>query len=370
MIDLSKLDPETRAILDNNGFDTIPFQALVDSLMAGGLDPDRNRLEGPIELPPKSAFTWLTETRAPQRAQLARIGQEAIEAGQVAAVVLNGGMATRFGGIAKGAAEAFAGRSFLDLKLSQIARASKGRATALLMNSFATHEATKEHLETLSLGCEVRTFCQMVSLRLTPEGDLFYEDDGKPSLHAPGHGDFAPALRRSGELDRLREAGVRWVTLSNVDNLGAGLDPVVIGAHIAGGNPMSSEQVRLRHGDVGGIPVILDGRVTVVEAFRLPSGFDVESSPVFNANNFVFDVDALDRPFELSWFAVQKKVEGRTAVQFERLVGQMTDFLDATFLVVPREGEANRFLGIKAPSDLVTLAGEIEAVLRGQGLID
>ena len=58
-------------------------------------------------------------------------------------------------------------------------------------------------------------------------------ESGKPSLYAPGHGDLFQALRRSGTLAALRERGVRVVTVSNVDNLGARVDPVVVGMHLA-----------------------------------------------------------------------------------------------------------------------------------------
>ena len=41
------------------------------------------------------------------------------------------------------------------------------------------------------------------SLRLTPEGRLFRDDDGELSLHATGHGDLPDALRQSGLLEPL-----------------------------------------------------------------------------------------------------------------------------------------------------------------------
>ncbi len=369
MIDLTQLDPQTRAILDRCGFDHIPFQRLVERLMAGGLDPAKNRLPGPIALPDPAALRALDALDPDTKAALTARGKAALDAGQVAVVILNGGMATRFGGVPKGAAIAFRGRSFLDLKLSQVAAASRGRATVLLMNSFATDQATKAHLDTLELGCPVRMFNQMVSLRLTPQGELFLGDDGLPSLHATGHGDLSFALSASGELARLRAEGVRYLTLSNVDNLGASLDPLVLGAHIAAARPMTVELVRTRPGDVGGFPALVDGRLTIVEAFRAPEGFDVGTAPVFNTNTFVFDLDRLEGDWDLSWFAVQKQVDGRTAVQFERLVGQLTDFLEASWLIVPREGSACRFLAIKVPSDLETQAEAMEAVLGHQGLL-
>ena len=363
------LDAETLETLARYGFDAVPFEALVAQLMAGGLDPAKNRLPGPISLPEPGSLPSVDAMSEAERARLRARGQAAIEAGQVAAVILNGGMATRFGGVPKGATEALDGRSFLDFKLSQIARAGGGRVTALLMNSFATEAPTARHLETLRIDTPIRCFNQLISVRLTPDGQIFREADGRPSLHAPGHGDLPEALVRSGELARLRAEGVRHITMSNVDNLGASLDPLIVGAHLDAGRPMTSEQVATLPGDVGGFPAWVDGRLTVVEALRAPVGFDPASSPVFNANNFVFDLEALARPLPLTWYAVLKKVDGRPAVQFERLVGQLTDLLDASFLIVPRDGARCRFLGIKSPEDLAANLDLIRAVLRGQGVL-
>lgn len=365
MADLSQLDAETREVLDRCGFSSVPFGALVERLRSTG--PGSNRLPGPIRLPDPGELTPLDELPDAERERLTALGRAAIDAGQVGVAILNGGMATRFGGVAKGAAKAVDGRSFLDLKLSQADLASGGRAPVLLMNSFATEVATAQHLG--ELGRTARCFNQAASLRLTPEGDLFREDDGTPSVYAPGHGDFSAALRRSGELRRLLDEGGRYLTLSNVDNLGASLDPLVVGAHIDAGRPMSVELVRTRRGDVGGFPAWVDGRLIVVEAFRAPQGFDAGSAPVFNTNTFVFDAHALDRDFDLSWFAVHKQVDGRTAIQFERLVNQLTEHLDTTWLVVPRDGSRSRFLPVKVPSDLVDHAEHLRAVLVAQGVL-
>jgi len=40
----------------------------------------------------------------------------------------------------------------------------------------------------------------------------------------PGHGDIYPSLLGSGMLERLRKGGIKYVFVSNSDNLGATLD--------------------------------------------------------------------------------------------------------------------------------------------------
>jgi UTP--glucose-1-phosphate uridylyltransferase len=364
-----QFDQETQGTLDTYGFSQVPFEALSARLKARGFSPDDARLAGAVE-PAEPGI--LRRTPAPDSVEgrrLAAIGREAIAEGAVGAVVLNGGMATRFGGVVKGVVQAYAGRSFLDLKLSQIEIASAGRAPILLMSSFSTARDTARHLEEIGFDRKARCFSQFVSVRLTPAGDVFVAADGKPSLHAPGHGDFSYALAASGELRRFIDGGGKWLTLSNVDNLGAGLDPIVIGMHVEGKNPISVELVETRAGDVGGFPARVGGRVAIVEAFRLPRSFDVATIPVFNTNTFVFDAAALARHPELDWFAVKKQVDGRDAIQFERLVGQLTEHLGVSWLLVPREGARSRFVPIKVPADLENGAADLAAVLSAQGVL-
>ena len=58
--------------------------------------------------------------------------------------------------------------------------------------------------------------------------------------------------------------------MSNVDNLGATLDPAVIGAPLARGAALTAEVVRKEKGDKGGAPARLDGRPQIIEGFRFP----------------------------------------------------------------------------------------------------
>lgn len=367
---LVDLDPETTSLLTAFGFEGIPFAALAARLAKASFDPSMNHIRETLRPPGAGSYMLLPAPDTPPRTRLAETGRAALQAGQVAVAVLNGGMATRFGRPCKGTAEVLQGHSFLRLKLAQVRLAGEGRAPVLLMNSFATDVATREHLQELDLGgLDVRCFTQFVSLRLTAAGRLFRDSAGRPSAHSPGHGDFPYALARSGLLSELRAQGVRYLTLSNVDNLAAGLDPAVLGAHILTGRPITVELVRKRPGDAGGVPARFGGRVAVAEGFRLPPDFDPGSVPTFSTNTYVFDLRALEDPGTLDFFAVSKQVEGQPVVQFERLVNQLTETTDTTWLVVGREGSDCRFLPIKRPEDLEAQAAELRAVLKQQGVL-
>jgi len=364
------LTDEQRDILERHGFDEARFADQRARLRRAGPEAWDNTVHGDVRAPGSADVVTLPPAGSEDRKRLGLLGMEAIGTGRVASVVLNGGMATRFGGVVKASVEALPGRSFLDLKIAD-ARATERRAgghvPVWLMNSFATDVATKELLATLG-SKDVGTFVQFVAVRLCSDGAIFRQDDGHASLYAPGHGDLPEALAR-GPMSALRRAGVRAIVMSNVDNLAAGVDPAIVGFHLSTGAQMTVEVARKEPGDKGGAPALVDGRLEIVESFRFPPAFDQDSIPVFNTNTFVLDLAALDRPFPLGWFAVKKTVDERPAIQFERLAGQLSAFLSTRALEVPRTGPEGRFLPAKDPTELASRRPDIEEVLRARGAL-
>jgi UTP--glucose-1-phosphate uridylyltransferase len=311
-------------ILERYGFDERLFEELRACVASGELSQEANLVRGELEPLRDDELTQLPDEAEPDFAG-------------VAVAVLNGGMATRFGGGVKGLVEAADGVSFLDWKLRD---AEQAGVPVVLMNSFATDEETRAHLGDRE---NLIVFSQTVSLRLEPDGSVF----PGPSPYSPGHGDFAVCV----PVDELRAAGISTLMLSNVDNLGARVDPRVLAAHRTAGNPLTIE-VAPAEGDPGGAPVRVDGRPQIVEGFRFPPGFDQHTLPVFNTNSLVVEVDAFAQRHPLTWFYVEKEAEGRTAVQLERLVNELSAFLPTTYLLVPRYGPHSRFVPVKTPEDL------------------
>jgi UTP--glucose-1-phosphate uridylyltransferase len=365
------VDAETSKILQRFGFDAATFRELCTRLKDGLAGPEANRVRGTVNAPAPGDVCDLPALGSPERERLATRGMQAIARGKVGVVILAGGMATRFGGVVKAAVEAVDGHTFLDLKLRDLERRAEttgGAIPVVLMTSFATEDEVARLAERAPR-IPVKTFAQFVSLRVTPDGELFRENDGSFSPYAPGHGDLTFALRRAGFLRELRNAGVELLFMSNVDNLGATLDPAVIGFHLESGCAITAEVVDKEKGDKGGAPARVDGTLQIVEAFRFPEAFDQDSISVFNTNTFVLTAEPLERDFPLSWFAVRKEVEGRSAVQFERLVGELTAFLPSAFLRVPRGGTDGRFQPVKDPEELAQRRDEIRAILRARGIL-
>jgi UTP--glucose-1-phosphate uridylyltransferase len=358
------VDRETQALLARFGFDEPVFETLRGLVASGELSLEANLIKGRIEQPHADDVTRLPAPGETGYEEARSAGLEALRAGRVAQVVLAGGMATRFGGVVKAVVPAVDGRSFLDVKVGQTRELERALAVDVpiaLMTSFATDEDVRAQVEGRGLG-DALVFSQFVSLRLDEQGDLFRDDEGRASPYAPGHGDLVPALRDSGVLGCFRERGVRLVTVSNVDNLGARVDPAVVGAHVLAGRPLTCE-VAVKEGDLGGAPVRVDGRLQLVEGPRFPPTFDQELVPVFNTNTAVVDLEVLDRDYDLTWLYVRKSVDGRAAVQLERLYNELSAFLPTTYLEVPRRGPRGRFLPIKTPEDLELAQGDLRELL-------
>ena len=344
------------------GYDPVLQQQFV----ARAKDASSNAVTGALAPLPEGAIPALPPLGSEERRALRAKGLELVMARKVGAVVLAGGMATRFGGVVKAVVPADGERSFFRCKLDDVRAMSVAAGAPIplyVMSSFATHDVLVDHIGTTS---NVRVFPQFAALRLTPDGEPFREDDGALSPYATGHGDLTFALRASGMLAQFRDAGGTTLLMSNVDNLAATLDPAIIGMHAELGGAITVEVVRKVRGDKGGAPALLDGTPQIIEGFRFPPAFDQDSIAVFNTNTFVLDAAAIDRDFSLPYYRVEKQVDGRAAIQFERLVGELTKALPTRFIEVPRSGEDARFLPVKDPDELDRSRAAIADVLSSQ----
>ena len=352
--ELDALDADTAAALRHWGFDRDRLLGWAERLLPG--DGASNRVRGEVTPPLPEDIEALPERTSDEGRRLEQLGLEAIRRGELAVVVLAGGMATRMGGVVKALVEIRPGLTFLDARLAERAHWSAVADAPLplvLMTSYATDDPIRETLGGTLDGRRVDAFTQGVSLRLTPDGHLFRTADDLPSLRATGHGDLPDSIRGAGTLGRLIDEGVRVVWIANLDNLGAAIDPLVLGKHLDGGAPLTVEVVEKVPGDRGGSPFRVDGRPVILESFRVPEDVDEDAVGVFNTNTFLVDAAQLrDLDMDWTWFRVEKSVEGRPAIQFERLIGELTSALRSSFLLVPRSGPDSRFIPAKDHAEL------------------
>lgn len=165
---------------------------------------------------------------------------------QTVVLKLNGGLGTSMGlDKAKSLLEVKGGNTFLDLTAKQVMamrKEFKTQISFMLMNSFNTSKDTLTFLE------------KYPSLVQDPKIELMQNKVPKvdkktmepavwplnPHLEwcPPGHGDLYTALYGSGKLDALLADGVKYMFVSNSDNLGATLD---IGRFLVGYRLLDTE---------------------------------------------------------------------------------------------------------------------------------
>lgn len=371
---IASLSPPLLERLKARGFDPERLRAWARDL---GQNTDaRNRLAGSVEPPAPGDVVDAPVAGTPEHARLEALGLAALHRGEVALCVLAGGMATRMGGVVKSLVEVLPGKTFLDLRLAEnahLARLGGHKVPLWLMTSEPTDGPIRAALGDRLDGDYLATFEQFVSPRLTNapgNAEIFLDKDGQPSVHATGHGDLPDALRASGLLDKFLARGGQVVVIANIDNLGATVDPAIVGFHLDHGGPLTVELVDKVGSDRGGGPVRWNGKPIITEELRLPTGFDPKTVPVFNTNTFLASAPAL-QTLEMDWtyVEVEKTIGEHKAIQFERLLGEITAGLPSRFLRVPREGLASRFLPVKDVAELSRRRPEIEAIARARGML-
>ncbi|MEA5051922.1 MAG: UTP--glucose-1-phosphate uridylyltransferase, partial [Propionicimonas sp.] len=181
---------------------------------------------------------------------------EVCEADQVAALAqtvvikLNGGLGTSMGlDQAKSLLPVRDGKNFLDLIVAQVMHARQAygvRLPLLFMNSFRTRSDTLAQLARypeLAVDGLPLDFLQSAEPKIRLDDLTPVEWPADPALEwcPPGHGDLYPALWGSGVLDALLDAGFRYVTVANGDNLGAAPNPRLAGWFASTGAPYAAE---------------------------------------------------------------------------------------------------------------------------------
>lgn len=324
------------------------FKELQSKYQDGLLTPGGSTLSG-ITPPGKEDIIMLPKGH--QYQHLLDTGRNAIEHHGVGAIIVTGGMATRFKyDKPKALFPVINQRTFLELKIAQYKPLG---IPVFLMVSFATEGAIRQYLEEndwFDYKDHIALFSQFSLPRLSTDGTAC-EDRA-----ASGHGDVFPAFQESGLLHSFMKKGGKYLLFSNIDNLGASLSDdglAILGLHITSGKDMSMEVAQKNPGDKGGAPAKVNGRLQIVEQFLFPRDFDQDSISVFNTATYIFSTQALTQTLPLPWYAVEKERDGEIVIQFERLAGDASAFLSNQAILINRE---ERFLPVKKQEDISLIA--------------
>lgn len=243
---------------------------------------------------------------------LAEVGRAAL--GRVAIIKVNGGLGTGMGlERAKSLLEVRDRLTFLDLIARQILslRERTGASVPLLMmDSFRTagdSAAILERYPGLAVEGLPLSFLQhrIPKVRVDGAAPAVWPADPELEWCPPGHGDIYPALATSGVLDRLLERLFEFAFVSNADNLGAVLDPAILGYVVERGLAFLLEAADRTPADRKGghLCRLSDGRLALREAAQCPpdevKAFqDVVRHRFFNSNNLWLHLPALRRTLD------------------------------------------------------------------------
>jgi UTP--glucose-1-phosphate uridylyltransferase len=300
---------------------------------------------------------------------------------RVAILKLNGGLGTSMGLQGpKSLLEVKPRTTFLDVVRRQAEHAG---APLVLMNSFATRQASMA-----AVGTAADDFVQskVPKLRADDLVPVEWPTDPEKEWAPPGHGDLYPSLLAGGMLDELLGRGVRWAFVSNVDNLGATLDPRILAWVAHEEIPFLMEVADRTEADRKGGHVALragGGGFVLREVAQCPEedldAFqDVSRHRHFNTNTLWIDLEVLRSLLDarqgvlgLPMIVNRKTVDpsdysSPAVIQLESAMGAAIDvFEGARALRVPRR----RFAPVKTTDDLLAVRSDAW-VLREDGTME
>lgn len=299
---------------------------------------------------------------------------------RTAVIKLNGGLGTSMGlDQPKSLIEVRDGMTFLDLIARQIIELRRETGTGiplLLMNSLGTRPSSLAYLERypeLRLEGLPLDFLQNRVPKIDQEtmGPVDFPQQPEFEWCPPGHGDLFTALSTSGTLGKLLEHGIEYVFVSNADNLGAVLNPEILGFMAASNNDFLMEAADRTAADrKGGHLCLIRGEgLALRESAQCPPDEsdtfqDIRRYRYFNTNNLWIHLPTLAEIearfggiFPLPTILNRKTVDPRDpqtrpVFQLETAMGSaISIFPNATAVRVPRD----RFSPVKATVDLLAV---------------
>jgi len=289
---------------------------------------------------------------------------------------LNGGLGTGMGlDRAKSLLPVKDGLTFLDIIARQ---AGHGDLPLVLMDSFSTRDDSLAALAAypdLVKGMPLDFLQNKVpKIRVSDLAPAEFPADPDLTWCPPGHGDLYTAMVTSGMLARLLAAGYRYAFVSNADNLGAVMDPAILGYFVSQNLPFMMEAADRTEADRKGghLAQLPDGQLVLRESAQCPSADeatfqDITRHRYFNTNNLWLNLEALadlmaarQNFLGLAMIRNTKTLDPRDAAsepvyQLETAMGSaIAVFTGAGAVRVP----PTRFAPIKKTSDLLDVRSD------------
>jgi UTP--glucose-1-phosphate uridylyltransferase len=300
-------------------------------------------------------------------------------------IKLNGGLGTSMGmERAKSLLCVRKGWSFLDIIARQVLHLRREHDVPLplmFMNSFRTSGDT---MDALARYADLPVEGLPLEFLQNREPKLLIEDlspasyPKNPDLEwcPPGHGDVYTALRGTGLLQQMIDQGYERVFVSNSDNLGAVVDPLVAGWFAGTGAPFAIEAVRRTPSDRKGGHFArrkADGRIVLRESAQTTDEdqaalTDLDRHRFCSTNNLWFDLRAMAETLDarhgilgLPMIRNVKHVDPADpstpeVIQIETAMGAAIEVFEGARTI---EVGRDRFVPVKTTNDLLVVRSDV-----------
>lgn len=258
------------------------------------------------------------------------IGIESIQRGEVAALLLAGGMGTRLGSDEpKGVYDIGKTKHVyifqrLIENLLDVVNEAGSYIPLYIMTSDKNYDRTVEFLNEHDFFGYNKEYVNFFKQELAPatdyEGKIYLEEKWKLSTSPNGNGGWYVSMHKAGLVADAMKRGVKWINIFAVDNVLQRIcDPVFIGAVEDGGYVSGSKVVRkVARDEKVGAMCLEDGKPSIVEYYdmtdELMDAKNEKGDPAYNFGvilNYLFSIDELEaiRERKLPLHIVEKKIQ-------------------------------------------------------------
>lgn len=292
------------------------------------------------------------------------LGEESLKKSEFAYFLMVGGIATSMGGCIKALVTAKSGKSFAEIKLDHV-RAIQAKyhckIPVIVMTNDETDKTIMDYLHSDGRLKEIDMIkiVQPVTVRFREKDgklEVMRLKDGSPSYAPGGHYDAFILLDQI--KSELRKRGIKTVFVNNIDNLGATIDPSILGAHIHNKSFFTPEVARKEKNEKGGVFARISGRMKLLEGPMVPEDYlpvfnDSEVHKYFNTNSIYVNTDILDDfekiDLQVPAFINKKEIDGVKCFGFESAIGLVFGIEHSAIVAIDR---TKRFCPVKFLSDL------------------
>ena len=299
-----------------------------------------------------------------EKEEIKKLGINHLKKSKFAYFTMAGGISTSMGGCSKAILEAKDKKTFLEIKLNHIRYIQKKYDCEIPFILMTNEETDNSIMEFLSKEDRLKDInlikiIQPVTVRfeeINNELKVATLKNGNVSYAPGGHYDAFILLNEI--KDKLNELGIKTIYVTNIDNLGATIDPLLLGTHLKEESYFTPEIAKKDLKDKGGTFAKINGKLKLLEGPMVPEDYkekfvNTQINKYFNTNLIYLNIDLFNYFDEINneipTFINKKIIDDKPMFGFEAAIGLIFGIKKSKLILVNRE---TRFLPIKFLSDL------------------